>query len=149
MGRRRNQEMESLAEDCSLSDESVSEFDNGLKRYWVGLTKDCPFSTLEVRGQEFTYQTEIVEFDAKTGQTQRTKQLGRYVELDERRVEEITRAATEDKLIRLEGARPIKKSKKSARFRASRNDVPFAKYMYLVEIPEQGLPRDRVPQTLV
>ncbi len=117
--------------------------------FWIGVISECPYGVVHLNAMDFPRETEEVRQDEDSGTTQRIPRKGKIVTLELSRIERIKEAVL-SKVIRKVGARPLLLTKKAAHYRPSSNDIPLAKFVYMIPIKEVMPPnfRESDPETM-
>ena len=139
-----------------------------LTRYWIGVTRECPFWSITAGGVSFPLFTGFVNFDER-GEPDRPLSFGKQIDLDARQVADI-KAAIARRVVRytspprepgLVGERPRYTRRRRARIlpidselvRVQRGDVPLAKFTYMTKLSEVSAEDLRtegfVPETML
>ena len=116
--------------------------------FWIGVIEECPYGVVHLNAMDFPRETEEVRQD-EAGITQRIPQKGKIVTLELSRIDRIKEAVL-SKVIRKVGARPLLLTKNASHYRPSSNDIPLAKYVYMIPIKDVMPPnfRESDPETM-
>ena len=115
-------------------------------KYWVGLTKDCPFTTITAGGQDFNKHVEP-PVELEEGNWQRQLRKGQLVTLGDDQIKKILEKI-KVKYIRVIGGGSNRKallfSTENIQYRWVAGDEPLAKYVYIMRVPDKS-PNDWRP----
>ena len=122
-------------EPVSVTVEIPESHEEPLQKYFMGVIKTCPYAVLHVSGQDFPKETQNVEPGDTLMETTRIPQPGKFASLSQSRVEMICRDVVK-KVIRMgpKSAQILCVDGKG--YRASPDDVPLAKFIYLMRMPQ-------------